>query len=418
MRIFLAIAWRNVMRNKKRSFITIFAIAFGLIFLIFMWSIIDGVYPVMIDNMTGLFMGHMEVSTPEFVDRPALENAIRDGDPVIAAVRDHPNVEAYSPRMRLFGLLSYAENSQGGVVIGIDPELERELGRLDDDEFIIEGRFITSDDVRGAVIGATLAKNLDARLGERIFFLTQGPHQELAYTNLNVIGILKSHVPEIDGSMVFVRRADLTDADVLDMPGAVTDVAIRLRDQNLLEETKAELQSALEGHDEQKLVRTWKEIVPWIEQALAMDEAFFYFIVLIMFTVVVAGILNTVLMSVMERTREFGIMRALGTKGWQIATVVSLESVMLGVIGLVIGATCGIVLTLILGQTGLDLYSGIDESFMGEFYFFETRIYPLLNLDHFITTCIAVMVMIVLVSLYPARKAAKLEPVVAIKALG
>lgn len=414
MLIFLSIAWRNVMRNKKRSFITAFAIAFGLAALILMWSLFDGVYPAMIDNMTSMFMGHMEIATPEYIERPALENAVEDGEPLIEAARTHPNVEAYSPRLRVFGLVSYGDNSVGAAIVGIEPELEKNFGRLASDKYIVDGEFISDDDVKGAVIGATLAKNLDVRLNERILFLTQGRYREMAYSLLEVKGIIKTNVPEMDASMLFVRRADLAGSEVLDLPEGITDLAIRVKDQDLLDETQEELQQAVGGKIQ---VRTWKEIVPWIEQALELDIAFGYIVLAILFIIVVAGILNTVLMSVMERTREFGIMQALGTKGSQIGLVVSLEAIMLGLIGLIFGAIFGTAITLILSQTGIDLYGAMDESFVGQFYM-EPIIYPQLSLEHLTINCVIVMIMVILVSLYPARKAAGMQPVEAIKALG
>jgi len=429
MRIFMAIAWRNVMRNKKRSFITAFAIAVGLTALIFMWSLFDGVYPMMIENMTSVFMGHIEISDPRYVEKPILDNAIVDGGPILEALAANPDVESYSPRLTTFGLVSFGENSQGAAIIGIDPELDRNLGLIDD--FVQEGgTFFEGDDRYGIVIGATLAKNVDAGLGDEVLLVTSNRFNNLAYLGpLPIVGIVKSTVPEFDASTVFVDRLTLAreifvdtsvvytnpDAEVTDIAGVLTSVAVRVKDQHKLEQVRDDLQQLMPPNAR---VRTWSEIAPWFKQALDIDVVFGYIVLAIVLIIVVAGILNTVLMSVMERTREFGIMRALGTKGWQIFTTVSLESVFLGLLGLVIGSVCGIGLTLIFGQIGLDLYGSFDESMMGQFYILDSVLYPTLALDHFIITCVLIMVAVVLVSIYPARKASKMEPVAAIKALG
>lgn len=429
MRIFLAIAWRNVMRNKKRSFITVFAIAFGLVAMIFMWSLFDGVYPMMVENMTSLFMGHMEVSRPEYVEKPLLENAVVDGRPILDVLAGSAEVEAYSPRLRVFGLATYGENSQGAAIIGIDPELEKKLGKIDD--FVQKGgSFLEGEQKNGIVVGALLAKNLDVGMGDEILLVTSNRFNNLSYLGpLPIVGIIKSNVPDIDGSTAFVLRERLAeevfvdssveytnpDARVTDTSGVLTEVAVRIRQPEKIEEVKAELQKLL---PQGVVLRTWREITPWIEQALEVDVAFGYIVLFIVLIIIVAGILNTVLMSVMERTREFGIMRALGTKSWQIFITVSLESVMLGLIGLVVGSLFGIVVTLIFSQVGLDVYGSIDKSLMAQFFIFESTIYPRLNLQHFLTTCLIIMAAVVLVSLYPARKAAKMEPVAAIKTLG
>jgi ABC-type lipoprotein release transport system permease subunit len=412
MKIFLAIAWRNIMRNKKRSFITAFAIAFGLIALIFMWSLIDGIYPAMIDNMTSVYMGHVEISRPEYVEQQKLEYAISDEEPVLKAIRENPDIAAWSPRLSVFGLLTYADHSQGIAVVGIDPEKEANFGQLAN--FVKEGRFIADTDIGGAVIGATLAKNLDVRLGEKVFFLTQGPRSELAYTNLTVVGILRSNVPEIDGGMVLMRRADLIAPEMMDMKAGFTTVAVRMKSHEVMDQATIALNAAL---PEGVRARTWKEMVPWFEQAIEMDNAFGYLLVFIMMVVVVAGILNTVLMSVMERTREFGIMRALGTKKRQVFLMVTIEAIVLGAIGLITGVIVGIGCVLIAGQTGINLYGSLDPEILGEFYI-DPVVYPLLNLEHLLVTCIAVMVMVLIVSLYPARRAARLAPITAIKTLG
>ena len=429
MRIFMAIAWRNVMRNKKRSFITAFAIAVGLTALIFMWSLFDGVYPMLVDNMTSMFMGHLEISDPAYVEKPILDNAIVDGGPILAAVAANADVEAYSPRLTTFGLVSFGENSQGAAITGIDPELERKLGRIDE---LVEkgGTFFEGEDRGGILIGVTLAKNVDAGLGDEILLVTSNRFNNLAYLGpLPIVGIVNSGIPEFDGSTVFIERQTLAreifvdtsvvytnpDAEITDTSGILTSVAVRVKDQDKLQQVRDELQSLMPANAR---VRTWSEINPWIEQALELDVAFGYIILAIVLIIVVAGILNTVLMSVMERTREFGIMRALGTKSWQIFTTVSLESIFLGILGLLIGAACGIGLTLIFSQVGLDIYGSFDKSLMGQFYILDTVLYPKLALDHLIITCVLIMAAVILVSFYPARKASKMEPVAAIKALG
>jgi putative ABC transport system permease protein len=429
MRIFLAIAWRNIMRNKKRSFITAFAIAVGLTALIFMWSLFDGVYPMLVNNMTSMFMGHMQASNPAYVEKPLMENAVVDGEPVLKAIADDKDIAAYSPRLTTFGLVSYGDNSQGAAITGVDPELENKFGKID--EFVGKGgSFLEGKDRNGAVIGATLAKNIDAGLGDEILIVTSNRFNNLSYLGpLPIVGVIDSGVPEFDSATVFVDRQLLAReifvdtsvvftnpaAEITDTSGIFTSVGIMVRDQHKLEQVRDELQKLMPANVK---LRTWSEMNPWIQQALDIDVAFGYIILAIVLIIVVAGILNTVLMSVMERTREFGIMRALGTKGRQIFLTVSLESVLLGLLGLAIGAFFGVSLTLLFGQIGLDIYGSVDRSLMGQFYILDTVVYPRLALDHFITTCVLIMAAVVLVSLYPARKAAKMEPVAAIKSLG
>jgi putative ABC transport system permease protein len=427
MKTFLSIAWRNVLRNKKRSMITIFAIGFGLMAMIFMWGIYDGLTPLMIDNMTNTFMGHMEISTSEYVDKNQLEFAITDGAPLLEALTDVEGLAAFSPRLQVFGLLSYAENSRGGAIIGIDPEMEAQLGRIDDS---IEegGRFLSAPNE--LIIGSKLAENLGVGLGDEILIVTSNRFNNMSYLGpMPIVGLVNTGVPEFDSNTAFVDRKMLAEAvfidssveylnpevEIVDPNQVMTSIAIKLERSDELPEIAASLGTIV---PENKLLRTWKEIAPWVDQSIALREAFGYFLLGIVLIIVIAGILNTVLMSVMERTREFGIMRALGTKGRQIFLMVSMESIMLGVVGIVIGSVAGLLLNIIFNKVGLNIYGTIDQELMGQFYMLDPMVYPQINLDHFLSTCLIILISVVLISLYPARKASKMEPVNAIKTLG
>lgn len=429
MRIFLSIAWRNVMRNKKRSAITAFAIAIGVTAMIFMWSLFDGLYPMMVENMTSLYMGHMEVTNPAYIEKPLLENAVTDGSKTLEIVKNHSGVSHYSPRLTTFGLASYGENSQGTAIIGIDPELEMNLGKIDDS--VQEGgTFLKGEDRAGVVIGAKLAKNIDVGIGEQILLVTSNRFNNLSYLGpLEIVGIVKTGVPEIDSSTAYVDRRLLAseifedsgveytnpDARIDDVAGIFTTIAITTENMEALEDLRDELNASF---SDDVVARTWQEVVPWVSQTMDIRQKFGYVVLSIVLLIVVAGILNTVLMSVMERTREFGIMRALGTRRSQIFLTVSLESVLLGLAGIFFGVILGVTITLITSHTGLDIYASIDEDIMGSFYMLESNVYPLLNLEHLIQTCVTILIAVIVVSIYPASKAAKMEPVKAIKTLG
>lgn len=463
----MAIAWRNVMRNKKRSFITIFAIAIGVVATVILWSLLAGIYDAMLDNMTGLYMGHMQITDSRFLEEPLLENAIIQGRPVFDILDEHPDVVAYAPRLRAFGMIQNADTVQGVAFMGIDPSQEEGFGRLD--EFVLEGRWLRDDDEDCAVVGETLAKNLNIELNSELIPHTINRWQDFAdLRNMTVVGILKTNVPEIDGAVVIMRRdvlanslfetSGITVNDPSILPkygpeGVFTELSIKVKDRDDLEDVKKDLSDALEdayiglqeeykatlvqkikeASDDERavleaaledplprtpIVRTWGEIVPWVDQVVKMDIAFGYILLAILLSIVIAGILNTVLMSVLERTREFGIMRALGTSRRQITFVVSLEAVMLGVVGIAIGAVLGSLLSVVLGEVGINMYGAMDDtSVMGQFYV-EPIVYPQLNPLHLVINCSIILILVIIFSLYPARKAAKMEPVEAIKALG
>jgi ABC-type lipoprotein release transport system permease subunit len=371
----------------------------------------------------------MEIATPEYVEKPMLDYAITDAHPIIDAVKEIPGVVAYAPRLSTFGLVSYGDNSQGAAIIGVDPELEAEFGRIDD--AILEGgTFLQDGDETGVVLGAKLARNIDVDVGDEILIVTSNRFNSLSYLGpLPIAGIVKTSVPDIDGTSLFINREILAreifvdesvvytnpDAEIKDISGVVTTVSISVEDNDKMEEIQAAIRDKL---PEGTIIRNWREINPWIDQTFEMRVQFGYIVLFIVLLIVIAGILNTVLMSVMERTREFGIMRALGTKARQIFLTVSLESIMLGLIGILVGSIIGAGLTTLFGYTGMDIYGSLDESIMGQFYLFDTVLYPKLNIDRLFITCGIILLAVIVVSLYPARKASRMEPVSAIKALG
>ena len=423
MRIFLSIAWRNVMRNKKRSLLTTVSITIGLVAMMMIWSMFDGMYPMLVSNLTS-FTGHIDITRPEHADKPFLEYAVTDGGGIIDTVAANPDVTAYSPRLVANGLISFGSNSQGALITGLDPELESKFGRLT--ELVGEGGEWLRPGDKGIVLGATMAKNLNVGQGDEVLLVISDRSKQLAYIGpLTVTGILKSGIPDIDRSTAFVDRRMLAARLFIDSgsaesagikaEGVFTNLLLRVKNPDRLEAVEAELQGLMPAG---VTVRTWKEVNPWVDSSFNTKVGFAYVVFFIVLLIVMAGILNTVLMSVIERTREFGIMRSLGTKRWQIFTTVSLESALLGVVGIVAGLVIGMGFVTFLGHTGIDMFSAMDEEMLGQFYMIDRVFYPRLGFEHLATTCAMIMVAVLLVAVYPASKAARLQPVEAIKSLG
>jgi putative ABC transport system permease protein len=421
MGVFLSIAWRNILRNKKRSLLTALAIAVGLVAMIMIWSMFDGMYPVLVDNLTG-FTGHLDISTADYVDKPFLEYTITDGAGIIRAVAANPAVIAYSPRLQCNAMISYGSNSQGALIIGVDPELERSFGKLA--ELVGEGGHWLQPGEEGLVLGAILAKNLDVSLGDKVLLVVSDRTQELAYLGpLDVVGLIRSGIPDIDRATAVVDRRLLASSVFVETSGQAavkpdgvfSNLLIRIKNPDIIEGIQRELQAIMPSG---VIVRTWKEVNPWVESSFRTKVGFAYIVFFIVLLIAMAGILNTILMSVVERTREFGIMRSLGTKRWQIFLTVVYESVMLGLLGIVAGTAIGVALVTYLGHVGIDLFSAMDQSMLGQFYIIDRIFYPRLGFEHFANTCLMIMLAVIFVSLYPARKAARMQPVEAIKTLG
>ncbi len=406
MKTFFVIAWRNILRNRRRSLITIFAIGFGLGAMIFVRGYIDGAHLQMKENFTGLLMGHIQIHSKGFEKTMAINRVIKDPTPIESILQGRPEIAAYSHRVRTFSLFSTTENSVGGILIGIDPVNESKVSKIRNS--VVSGRFITAEDVRGIVLGNVLAENLHVTLGDKVVAMAQATDGTLGAEAFRVKGIIKTGVEEIDKGVAFVHLQDVQ--RMLVLKEAVTDFVIRVDSFDRLNGVAQVLKAKLPIDDLE--IMTWSEISPILQQWMDFDEAFAYVFLLIVLVVIVAGILNTILMSLLERTREFGVMMALGTKGYQLALMVGIESFLLGLMGMIIGMMIGLSSTWIFSYWGIPISSKVKEAMAS--FFMSDVIYPTIEIEHVISSALVVLISSILISLYPAWKVSKLRPVKAL----
>jgi putative ABC transport system permease protein len=406
MKTFFVIAWRNILRNRRRSLITIFAIGFGLGAMIFVRGYIDGAHLQMKENFTGLLMGHIQIHSKGFEKTMAINRVIKDPTPIESILQGRPEIVVYSRRVRTFSLFSTTENSVGGMLIGIDPVNESKVSKIRNS--VVSGRFITAEDVRGIVLGNVLAENLLVTLGDKVVAMAQATDGTLGAEAFRVKGIIKTGVEEIDKGVAFVHLQDVQ--RMLVLKEAVTDFVIRVDSFDRLNGVAQVLKAKLPIDDLE--IMTWSEISPILQQWMDFDEAFAYVFLLIVLVVIVAGILNTILMSLLERTREFGVMMALGTKGYQLALMVGIESFLLGLMGMIIGMMIGLSSTWIFSYWGIPISSKVKEAMAS--FFMSDVIYPTIEIEHVISSALVVLISSILISLYPAWKVSKLRPVKAL----
>ena len=406
MKAFLTIAWRNILRNRRRSLITIFAIGFGLGAMIFVWGYIDGAHLQMKENFTGLLMGHIQIHAKGFEKTMSINKVIKNPVPIDDILGKQPEIVSYSRRIRTFSLFGTTENSVGGMLIGIDPVNEAKVSKIKNS--VISGQFLTAENVRGIVLGNVLAENLQATLGDKVVTMAQATDGTLGAEAFRVIGLIKTGVEEIDKGIAFVLLKDVQ--RVLILEEAVTDFVLRVNSFDRIDGVTQFLKTQLATNDLE--IMTWSEISPILQQWMDFDEAFAYVFLLIVLIIIVAGILNTILMSLLERTREFGVMMALGTKGYQLAFMVGIESFLLGVMGMVLGMIIGLSAVGVFSHWGIPISSKVKEAMAS--FFMSDVIYPTINIDHFISSALVVLISSILISFYPAWKVSKLRPVKAL----
>ena len=407
MTTFIKIAWRNILRSKKRSLITISAVGFGLGALIFIWSFVEGSHKQMIENYTSYVTAQVQVQKKGYQATQKLENYLEHPQEIIRKVKTNPNVIAVSPRIRGEALMSSADSSVGVMVLGINPAAEKQVSVLH--KRLKKGKYLSTDDTQ-IVLGAGLAKNLNVDLGDKVVLMGQALDGSIAGGAYHVAGLIETGAEEIDKGLVLITRKAAEDLFV--MNGKVSQIAIKLNDVKNSDRTAAELTTLL--HNPQLEILPWRKVSPILQQWLEYDATFVWIIVMIVMVVVAIGILNTVLMGVLERTREFGILQAIGTKGGQIILMVTWESIFLGSIGTVGGFLLGIGLTGFFGQKGIDL--SLFTNALNAFYM-ESIIYPTINWQAVWISVGLVLVTSFVASFYPAWYASRLEPVEAIRSL-
>ena len=406
--IFPRLAGRNVLRNVRRSTITVAAISVGMVALLFLWAFIDGVNAQMVDNSTRYLSGHLQVHRTGYHDDQSLDRMLGTGNSVAARVRQLAGTSAVSERLEGSALASVADKSRGVLVMGVDPLAEQAVTTLD--RTIEQGRFLQPGERDAVVVGSRIAEALGARVGGELVLVTQASDGSVGAARYRVQGIFRTRMDMLDGTYVLMTLPAAQ--DLYATQGGVTSVVARLNDRAQVPGTTARLQAAL-GADHEVL--DWPRLLPLVVQSVAFHEVVGYVLLLVLFVVVAVGITNTVLMAVMERTREFGVMMALGTSRAQLTRVVFYEACLLGLAGLLLGAAAGIALVQYYAVNGMDFgrYVRAMETMQG----LTSMVYPLPRADRTLAISLLVFAIGVCAAIYPAWRAASLVPIAAIRGL-
>ncbi len=403
----LKLAWRNVWRNKRRSIITISAVVFAVMLSIVMRGIQHGTYALNIKSAVEIFSGYLQVQKTGYQKNRTLQKSFRVDDDLRKILDDTPAIKGYAPRIMGDGLISFRDNSQGAAILAVDPAYEKDTFTII--EKVREGAIFSSDSSQDIVVGYKLLDNLQASIGDTVVILSQGFDGSLGNLKFRISGILKT------GAIDFDRRAVLmglrTAQDLLTMYGRINLLAISLDDLEAVPSVEKSVAAKLQGSDREIL--NWREIMPGLDQNMKLDEVGGILFLGILVLVVAFGIMNTVMMSVTERFREFGVSLSIGMPYRKLVALVFLETVFIVLIGLIIG-------NLIAG--GINYY--IVENpiiFTGDFaalyeeYGFLPRLESSLKSSVFLDASLMIFIVSVLMSLYPIFKVYKLEPLKGIR---
>ncbi len=399
----LKLAWRNMWRNWRRTIIAVVAIVLGLILLLFMDGMIKGSDQAIFGNAVRLYGGNLQVHAVGYRERanrlPMLP--LDDADAVVQAARAQPDVLAAAKRINTAGLIIHRGNSVPVAITALEPAVEAAISLQA--ENVSQGRFLSAEDGDAIFLGKGLADRLEVAVGDSVILLGRSKNESMRQHTFTVVGIYNLNMPEFEKGVVYIP---LIDAQTLyNLRGQATEASIFLKQIGTEGNVIKALKTQLPNYE----VDSWQTLKGDLTETLTTKLAFTSFFGIIVIIIASIGILNLMLMAVFERTREMGVLSALGMKGRQVMGLFLLEGSLIGAVGAVIGSALGLALIAVLANVGLDfskLSSGLGDlgALMG------SKLYPMLTLDVLLSRAVLVVIITTLASLYPAWQASRKEP--------
>jgi ABC-type lipoprotein release transport system permease subunit len=359
----LQLAWRNLWRNPRRTFITMAAIGFGYAMLLFVACLMAGLRWQMIENGTCLVMSQIQVHAPEYFPNRSIQKTLggkngTDVDAMLAAITADRRVSAAAPRVYGYGLLSAGQRSAGVELLGILPDQERRITTLSSQ--ISKGSYLTARMPKEVVMGDKLASTIGIEVGSEIVLLTQAADGSMGNDVYTVAGMFHTGLDAVDRGLVLLSLSSLQELLHL-APARIHEVGIKLHDVTGATAVAAALEVQL-GKTLPVRVRAWPELAPELASYVEFNRGVTFVLFFIFFLLAVIGVMNTMLMAVFERTRELGMLMALGMRPGQVIVLIVTEAAGLAAASLVVGGAVGVPLLWYLQVHGLDLGGATGET--------------------------------------------------------
>jgi ABC-type lipoprotein release transport system permease subunit len=403
MSVELKMAWRNIWRNPRRTLLTIAAIAFAGMILVFMLSFQLGCYETMINTSVKISTGHLQVMAKGYLEDKKMRLVIKDPEHVDRILKNIGGIDAYTFRANAFSLVSSDKRTHGVVVTGIDPIREASVSSIK--SLIRKGRYLNAADTYAVLIGEHLSRNLKVDIKDELTVLGQGRDGSIAASVLTIEGIFDSGIDEFDRNVIMMGLNGFQ--EVFSMGKSVHEAIITTNSLMDVARVQQQIQNNFR-EDEELYVPDWMEIMPGLLQGIQMDLMSGIIMYIILIIVVAFSIFNTFLMAIFERTREFGVMMAIGTTPSRITKLVMYESICMTLIGILLGIVIGSLITLYFQKYGISI-AGTEEIFKQ--YGIPGRLYPRLSLISSSAGPLVVFLITFVSSVFPALKIRKLKPI-------
>lgn len=393
------LAWRNVWRNKLRSGIMIAAMIFGLLGAILMVGFVQAMTKNMIDNAIRFQTAHLQVHNSDFLLNEELSAWLPEADELASSIRQQEGVEAVTVRQVVDGMLASAASTRGVRINGIDSR--EELRVTDIAESVVEGTVLPEKGRNPVLVSQRNADKLNLRIGSKVVLTFTGIDGHVAGAAFRVAGLFKTPASGFDDTNVFVRRTDLAHFTGLDQ---AHEIAIRIADEQQLGPVQTTI-SALVG--KRGVVRNWGEVQPILAAMTGSMDISNAIVAGVFIAALGFGIINIMMMSVFERTREFGVLMAIGMTRARVLLLIVMESMLLGGVGSLLGLTAGKLMLAITDRTGLP-FGAVAEG-LGA-YGVDTVLYPSVTAEFYLQIFGMVLLTSLLAGLYPARQILKKRP--------
>ncbi|NIT35931.1 MAG: FtsX-like permease family protein [candidate division Zixibacteria bacterium] len=400
------IARRNVWRNKRRTAITVAALASAAGFIVWFSAFGEGFGEKTAEDIVRSGLGHVVVEPAGFEKNPQVEKFLRSPREVERLVEGRPRVQAWSPRVEMRGLASSPENSMGAVIYGVDPRREPRISILP--RRLAEGEFFREGEERGVILGYKMAEVLGVELGDMVGVMVQNVDGEVAAEAYELVGLLRMGNPAFDNGAVLLPLSQTQ--HLLGYEEGYNKIVI-------LAESRADVETIRDGLAAEVPpgvdVLAWFEVSPQAFQYYGIMVGLLIFILLLLIVLASFGMTNTILMSVLERVNEFGVMAALGLRPFQVFRVILYEATVLSALGIAVGLLGGGLASWINTVYGADL--GAWSGSVGVMGFIDPVVPFVMRPAHFVLGAVTVFFIATVSAIYPGVKAARLRPVVAMR---
>lgn len=405
--MWLTLAWKNLWRNKNRTAITISAIFFAVILSVSASSLQDGVFDNFVKNMVGYYTGYIQIHQEGYWEHQVLDNSFERDPRYEAHILKLSNIAAIAPRIESYALASFGDNTKGCMVVGIAPGEENLITALA--SRITAGEYLKADDKNCVMMSEGLSKRLNLGVSDTLYLISQGYHGSMAAGRYTIKGILQFGSPELNDQLLFMPLG--TAQDFYAAPNLITSYVIGLHTDTRLEETLQAIKNRSQNRHYE--IMSWKELLPDVDQHIRMDKASMFIILAILYLLICFGVFGTLLMMMVERRYEMGMLVAIGMKKRALATIFALESLLTVLIGSLAGLLSSIPLVYYLKERPIRLGGEIAEAYKR--FNFEPVFPASMELATFLTQGLIVCGIGLLLSVYPVIKALRIDPVKAMK---